>query len=61
MKARTRHIAQLIKLNINQIDPDAQVILYGSRARGTENKQPDWDILIITNSPVTINKERQFR
>lgn len=61
MKAKTRHIAQLIKLNINQIDPDAQVILYGSRARGTENKESDWDILIITNSPVTINKERQFR
>lgn len=61
MKKKTLKIAQLIKRNITEIDPSAQIILYGSRARGTEHKDSDWDILVLTNYPVDLNKEREFR
>jgi len=43
------------------IDPKAEVILYGSRARGDDRPDSDWDILILTDYPVDLNKERVFR
>ncbi len=61
MKKKTIQIAQLIKKNISDIDPKAQIILYGSRARGNERKDSDWDLLILTDYPVDLNKEREFR
>ena len=61
MKRRTKYIGTLIKQQIARIDSNAQVILYGSRARGNERPDSDWDILILTDYPVDINKERQFR
>lgn len=61
MKKRTKHIIQLIRQNINLIDPMAEVILYGSRARGDERTDSDWDILVLTDYPVDLHKERIFR
>ncbi|MDA3954889.1 MAG: nucleotidyltransferase domain-containing protein [Bacteroidales bacterium] len=61
MKRKTKQISILIKQTIGRIDPNAQIILYGSRARGTERIDSDWDILILTDYPVDIVKERVFR
>ncbi|NOX45343.1 MAG: nucleotidyltransferase domain-containing protein [Chlorobi bacterium] len=61
MKNKTKYINQLIRENINMIDPNAEVILYGSRARGDERYGSDWDILVLTDYPVDLNKERVFR
>lgn len=61
MKAKTAHISQLIRQSINSIDAAAEVFLYGSRARGNERNDSDWDILILTNYPIDINKELLFR
>ena len=58
---RTKYIRKLIKQNILEIDSSAQVILYGSRARGDEKKHSDWDILILTNGKTDFAKERLFR
>lgn len=61
MKKATSHISELIKKNIFEIDPLAQIILFGSRARGDERIDSDWDLLILTDYPVSLNKEREFR
>jgi len=61
MKRRTRHISTLIKQTVARIDSKAQIILYGSRARGNERPDSDWDVLILTEYPVDVIKERQFR
>ena len=61
MKSRTKNIIHLIKQNISDIDPYAQVILFGSRARGDEKLDSDWDLLILTDYPINLEKERQFR
>lgn len=61
MNKKTRYIAKLIRKKIDEIDPEAQVILYGSRARGDEKIDSDWDLLILTDYAVGIEKERQFR
>ena len=60
MKEKKYNIKQLIRQKISEIDPDAEVILYGSRARGDNRKDSDWDILVLTGYPVDINKETEF-
>ncbi|MCB0497382.1 MAG: nucleotidyltransferase domain-containing protein [Cyclobacteriaceae bacterium] len=61
MKKQTQHIANLIKKQVGAIDPKAEVILYGSRARGDEKVDSDWDILILTDYHVDLITERKFR
>ena len=61
MKTKTQHISQLIRHYINAIDPKAEVILYGSRARGDERPDSDWDILVLTDYSVDLITERKFR
>ena len=61
MKAKTQHISQLIRNSVRSIDPKAEVILYGSRARGDERIDSDWDILILTDYSVNLQIEREFR
>jgi predicted nucleotidyltransferase len=55
-------IAGLIKAKVKQKDPLADVILFGSHARGNPHKDSDWDILILLNH-LTVNRsvEREFR
>lgn len=40
-----------IKSTVLQIDKGADIILYGSRARGDFRADSDWDFLILTNLP----------
>ncbi|HLU94273.1 MAG TPA: nucleotidyltransferase domain-containing protein [Membranihabitans sp.] len=40
-------ILRSIKNEVNQISLDNKVVLFGSRARGDETKDSDWDILIL--------------
>jgi len=36
-----------IKTAVLAVEPDAEVSLYGSRARGDEHEESDWDILVL--------------
>jgi len=54
-------IKSLIKQKVQEIDTSAEVVLYGSRARGEEHEESDWDILILTHYPVSIAQEKIFR
>ncbi len=48
------NIINLVKSKIAEIYPNAEVILFGSRARGDFNKDSDWDFLILVDSPVDL-------
>jgi predicted nucleotidyltransferase len=61
MKQEDSNIAKRIRTSIETIDSKAQVIIFGSRARGDAKKESDWDILILTEFPVSIEIERSFR
>jgi predicted nucleotidyltransferase len=50
-----------IKQAVLAIDDKAQIILFGSRARGDANKDSDWDILIITDKKVGLNLQNDIR
>jgi predicted nucleotidyltransferase len=39
-----------INLAIKSIYPDAEIYLYGSRARNSAGKDSDWDILVLLNA-----------
>jgi uncharacterized protein len=41
-----------IKQTIHDVEPGANIILYGSRSRGDASLESDWDLLILVNGPV---------
>jgi len=41
-----------IKLAVSAVDAGAEVILFGSRARGDYKEESDWDVLVLTDRPV---------
>jgi predicted nucleotidyltransferase len=51
MKLEETSILDKIKSRINIIDPTADVILFGSHARGSFNSESDWDILVLIDKP----------
>ncbi len=46
-------ILSRIKTRIGNIDPEARIILFGSRAREDFHENSDWDFLILTKLNVT--------
>ena len=46
-------------MTVRAIEPEARIILYGSRARGRGKTDSDWDFLILL--PGEVNNERQDR
>ena len=59
--ARTDHkMFKLIRSAIEQLDPEAEVILFGSRARGQETSKSDWDVLILVDQP-EVNRQTEMK
>jgi predicted nucleotidyltransferase len=61
MKSQKSPLIDRIKSLVTEVDPSADVILYGSRARGDNNPDSDWDILILVDTDVDLAYERTFR
>jgi predicted nucleotidyltransferase len=45
-------LLERVKRAIRGVEPDAQIILYGSRARNDSGEQSDWDFLILLDGPI---------
>lgn len=61
MSTRENQILARIKNRVREKDRAAEVILFGSRARGDAKPESDWDILILLNQPeVTRARGREF-
>ena len=50
-----------VKESVKKIDPRAKVILFGSKARGDNTKDSDWDFLILTSHKVNEKLKRVIR
>lgn len=46
---------------IKKIDPSADVILYGSRARGDAQQGSDYDLLVLTENEASLSYEDKIR
>jgi len=53
-------LLQRCKRAVTKVAADADVILYGSRARDDANKDSDYDILIIVNGPVDMALKKEI-
>lgn len=47
---RNNEIIEIIKQTSREYLPDAEVLLFGSRARKNASSESDYDILLITNT-----------
>ena len=61
MKKTNSLIRRHIREYVNSVNSKAEVILYGSRARGDERADFDCDILILTDYPIDLATEEKFR
>ncbi len=44
------HLLQRVKQSVRSNYPDAQIILFGSRARNEASANSDWDFLVLLNT-----------
>ena len=56
---RQAEVLKQAKAVILSLLPDADVILYGSRARGESTWESDWDLLVLTDQP--FSHELEFK
>lgn len=61
MKTTAQETIRQIRQTVNKVDDKAEVVLYGSRARGDHRTDSDWDILVLTDYPIDLDKERALR
>ena len=52
-------LIEQIRKAVYEVEPDSEIILYGSRSRGDALSESDWDFLILVDGP--LNDERTDR
>ncbi len=57
---KDRGLLQKLKQIIHEHIPSAEIILYGSVARGGQSLESDYDILVLTNEPLSKGEERKI-
>lgn len=55
----SKELGNKIKSVLEIIDPSAEVILFGSRARGDSKIDSDWDLLILLN--IEVDEELKYQ
>ena len=58
---RRNTLLSRVKNAVLAVDLSAEVILYGSRARGDARRDSDWDFLVLLPSPVDDEITRTIR
>jgi predicted nucleotidyltransferase len=54
-------LLKLVKKTVHEVEPDAQIILYGSRSRTDSESESDWDFLVLIDGTVTDDRIDSIR
>jgi len=54
-------LLEQVKLAVSEMESDAEIILYGSRAREDSRVQSDWDFLVLLDGPVDDERTDKIR
>ncbi len=54
-------LLEQVKQAVHEVEPDADVILYGSRSRGDSVSDSDWDFLILVDGSVSEERTDRIR
>jgi predicted nucleotidyltransferase len=54
-------LLKTIKQTVREIEPGADIILYGSRSRGDAGPESDWDFLVLVDGPVSDERTDRIR
>ncbi len=52
------NVLNIIRTTVRRSEPDAEIILYGSRARGDAREDSDWDVIVLLNKPEMRHSDR---
>ncbi|MBM3475405.1 MAG: nucleotidyltransferase domain-containing protein [Armatimonadetes bacterium] len=61
MTASEQELLAKVKRAVLAVEPAADVILYGSRARGEAEADADWDILVLLDGPADADRIARAR
>jgi predicted nucleotidyltransferase len=50
-----------VKQAVHEVEPDSDIILYGSRSRGDSVSDSDWDFLILVDGSVSEERTDRVR
>ncbi len=54
-------LREAIRRAVRAVEPRAEIVLYGSRARGDAEPDSDWDLLILVDGPVDGERKTTIR
>lgn len=57
---KDKRVIEKFKLAVLSVDESAEIILFGSRARGDYNEESDYDFLILTDKEVNHSLRKQL-
>jgi len=56
-----QQLLRQMKQAVYEVEPEAEIILYGSRSRGDAVRESDWDLLILVNGYLNDERTDQIR
>jgi len=54
-------LVKQIRYAVHELEPGAEIILYGSRSRGDDISESDWDFLILVDGPIDDERTNRIR
>ena len=58
---KRNELIEQIRHAVHEVEPEAEIILYGSRSRGEARSESDWDFLILVDGPIDDERTDRVR